>query len=238
MLKQGGKDGQQGKSRIIDDLSDTSWLLSVVGELTKPQVVLCLLQILCSTFEVRPQCCLHWFQTSLHHCPDMWGEFGLTLLTYSKPNPRNTFYNNSKQSTQIKYSWTRMEHNTRTNCIKAKRLPKSRNSSNNHLVVSCLVWKTSAVKTSDFFFSCSFKYYPCCKSKHAHTHTHCLFLTWHPGFVQVSADSWLWMWHCYLESTHDYVTENRKHCLVMFCFGSVMNQTLQHTKTCCGAVLL
>lgn len=59
VLKQGGEDGQQGKGSVVDDLSDTSRLLSAVSELTKLQVLLRLLQILCCTVEVRPQCCLH-----------------------------------------------------------------------------------------------------------------------------------------------------------------------------------
>ena len=59
MFKQGGEDGQQGKGGVVDDLSDTSWLLSAVGELTELQVLLSLLQIFCCTVEERPQGGLH-----------------------------------------------------------------------------------------------------------------------------------------------------------------------------------
>lgn len=59
MFKQGGEDGQQGKGGVVDDLSDASWLLSAVGELTELQVLLSFLQIFCCAVKERPQSGLH-----------------------------------------------------------------------------------------------------------------------------------------------------------------------------------
>lgn len=54
-------------------------------------------------------------------------------------------------------------------------------------------------------------------------------LTWHPGFVQVSADSWLWMWHCYLKSR--WSKEKNLHELRFLSVRNVNNQVWQYTKT-------
>ena len=54
-------------------------------------------------------------------------------------------------------------------------------------------------------------------------------LTWHPGFVPVSADSWRWMWHCYLKTREDYMI----HKLVRICgsYHSGPKDTHTHTHT-------
>lgn len=82
VLKQRGEDRKQSKGGVVDDLSDTSWLLPAVSELAKLQVFLSLLQIFCCTVEVGPQCCLHWLQTSLHHCPGIKREWAFPVLSW------------------------------------------------------------------------------------------------------------------------------------------------------------
>lgn len=82
VLKQRGEDRKQSKGGVVDDLSDTSWLLPAVSELAKLEVFLSLLQVFSRTVEVGPQCCLHRLQTRLHHRPGMKRE---TVLLVRAP---------------------------------------------------------------------------------------------------------------------------------------------------------
>lgn len=73
-------------------------------------------------------------------------------------------------------------------------------------------------------------------TRHTHTSQFMSVLTWHPGFVPVSADSWLWRWHCYLGCRQDHII-NRKPSvhtgkgLRFLSVRDVKSQALQHTKT-------